>query len=63
MDAPIDQLIRRADGGDAAAASALFTALYRELHAIAERQLRRNGAELTLGTTSLLHEAYLNLAA
>ena len=63
MDAPIGELIRTADGGDPEAASALFAALYRELHAIAERQLHRGGADLTLGTTTLLHETYLNLAA
>lgn len=41
--------------------SALFATLYRELHAVAERELRVRGGELTLGTTTLLHEAYLNL--
>jgi RNA polymerase sigma factor (TIGR02999 family) len=62
MNAPIGQLISTAETGDGAAASALFAALYRELHAIAERELHRGGAELTLGTTTLLHEAYLNIA-
>ena len=62
MDAPIGELIRTADGGDGAAASALFAALYRELHGIAERQLRQRGPEVTLGTTTLLHEAYLNIS-
>jgi RNA polymerase sigma factor (TIGR02999 family) len=61
VDAPIGQLIRTADGGDPDASSALFAALYRELHTIAERELRRGGSELTLGTTTLLHEAYLNI--
>ena len=61
-DVSIAELIRTADGGDSAAASALFAALYAELHGIAERQLRHGGAELTLGTTTLLHEAYLNIA-
>jgi RNA polymerase sigma factor (TIGR02999 family) len=60
---PISQLIRHADAGDGAAADALFATLYRELHAIAERQLHRGGAELSLGTTTLLHEAYLNISA
>ena len=36
--------------------------LYRELHGLAERELRRGAADLTLGTTTLLHEAYLNVA-
>ena len=40
----------------------LFTLLYRELHALAGRQLHRQGVGFTLGTTTLLHEAYLNLA-
>jgi RNA polymerase sigma factor (TIGR02999 family) len=62
VDAPIGQLIRTAEAGDDHAASTLFGALYRELHAIAERQLRQGGPELTLGTTTLLHEAYLNIA-
>jgi len=57
------QLIRTADAGDPAAASELFAALYRELHAIAERQLHSGGPELSLGTTTLLHETYLNIVA
>jgi RNA polymerase sigma factor (TIGR02999 family) len=36
--------------------------LYGELHRLAERQLQRNGSHLTLGTTTLLHEAYINMA-
>jgi RNA polymerase sigma factor (TIGR02999 family) len=40
----------------------LFAALYRELHQLAERQLNRQGRGMTLGTTTLLHELYLNLA-
>jgi RNA polymerase sigma factor (TIGR02999 family) len=62
MDSPIGQLIRIADAGDGHAASALFSALYRELHSIAERQLRQGGTDLTLGTTTLLHETYLDIA-
>src|SRR5688572_29450635 len=58
----IGTLIRTADAGDESAATALFAALYDELHGLAERQLRRGGGELTLGTTTLLHEAYLSFA-
>ncbi|HEU4588152.1 MAG TPA: ECF-type sigma factor [Gemmatimonadales bacterium] len=61
MSAAIHRLIQSADAGDGAAARELFATLYRELHAMAERQLRRNHGELTLGTTTLLHEAYLNI--
>jgi RNA polymerase sigma factor (TIGR02999 family) len=41
----------------------LFVALYDELHRLAEVQLRRSGSDLTLGATTLLHEAYLDMAA
>lgn len=58
----IGELIRTADRGDRQAAADLFAVLYSELHSIAERQLRRGGSELTLGTTTLLHETYLNIA-
>ena len=37
--------------------------LYHELHGLAERHLQRGGVGLTLSTTTLLHEAYLNIAA
>jgi RNA polymerase sigma factor (TIGR02999 family) len=46
---------------DGRATSQLFAALYDELHRLAERQLRRNGGKLSLSTTTLLHEAYLDM--
>ena len=55
---PISSLIASAEGGDRSAADALFGALYAELHQLARRQLAR-GPGATLGTTTLLHEAYL----
>jgi RNA polymerase sigma factor (TIGR02999 family) len=58
----LDALIQRADQADAAAADELFALLYSELHRLAEGHLRRDGGALTLGTTTLVHEAYLNLA-
>jgi RNA polymerase sigma factor (TIGR02999 family) len=51
-----------AERGEAAAAPALFAALYRELHRLARKQLHVNAAGLTLGATTLLHEAYLDLS-
>jgi RNA polymerase sigma factor (TIGR02999 family) len=39
----------------------LFTTLYSELHRLAEYNLRRSGGALTLGATTLVHEAYLNV--
>ena len=41
----------------------LFAALYDELHRLAESHLRRGAGGLGLSTTTLLHEAYLDLAA
>ena len=52
-------------GGEAAgpaAKDALFTALYDELHRLAQSHLRRSGGQLTISPTTLLHEAYLDLA-
>lgn len=57
----LQALVSRAEAGDPAAKDALFTALYAELHRLAEAQLQRRGGSLTLGTTSLLHEAYLDI--
>lgn len=62
MEQSIGQLIRTAEASGVDASDALFSALYRELHGIAERELHRGGTELTLGTTTLLHEAYLNIS-
>lgn len=61
MNTNIAALIRNADSGDPLAADLLFAALYDELHRLAERQLGRSGNHLTLGATTLLHEAYLNI--
>lgn len=55
------ELIRRADGADPAAADELFALLYDELRRLADHHLRRAHG-LTLTTTSLVHETYLNMA-
>jgi RNA polymerase sigma factor (TIGR02999 family) len=44
-------------------AAELFPLLYRDLYRLAQRQLQRNGPGATLGATTLLHEAYLDLCA
>lgn len=51
-----------AQRGEDAAAPALFAAMYRELHRLARKQLHVNASGLTLGATTLLHEAYLDLS-
>jgi RNA polymerase sigma factor (TIGR02999 family) len=56
-------LFSSAARGDAGSGSMLFAALYTELHRIASRELSRQGWGVSLGATSLLHEAYLDLSA
>ena len=51
-----------ADRGDGQAADALFATLYEELHRLARNELSRRGGGVTLGATTLLHEAYLNIS-
>ncbi len=58
----IASLLSSAERGDQGAADALFAALYGELHSLARRQLARSDARLTLGATTLLHEAYLDIS-
>jgi len=59
----ISSLIVEAERGDRPAAEALFAALYSELHRLAKRELARSGVPVTLSATTLLHEAYLDMAA
>lgn len=47
--------------GDSAAVERLFPLVYEELRRIAHRQLGRERPDHTLGTTALVHEAYLRL--
>lgn len=48
---------------DPAAAEVLFATLYGELHRMARRELAQRGRNMTLGATTLLHEAYLGMSA
>jgi len=67
MDPPSDPtlavLFSSAEPGDLASNTALFAALYTELHRIASRELARSGWGVSIGATSLLHEAYLDLSS
>ena len=63
MGSAISSLIVAAERGDRPSAEALFAALYSELHRLAKRELARRGLEVSLSATTLLHEAYLDLAA
>lgn len=57
----VTQLLISLRQGDQAAMEALFPLVYRELHAMAHRQLARQRMDATLNTTALVHEAYLKL--
>ena len=61
MQTDLRELLFRADQADAQAADELFGLLYGELRRLAERHLHRGGGNLTLGTTTLLHDAYLSM--
>jgi RNA polymerase sigma factor (TIGR02999 family) len=58
----ITALLTSAEQGDRAAADALFAALYSELHRMARRELSKRGSNMTLGATTLLHDAYIDIA-
>ena len=58
----LSSLVASAEQGDAGAADTLFTTLYQELHRMARRELARRGNGVTLGATTLLHEAYLDIS-
>jgi RNA polymerase sigma factor (TIGR02999 family) len=60
--ANVASLIASAENGDPADAEALFAGLYGELHRLARRELARRGGPVTLGATTLLHEAYLDIS-
>jgi RNA polymerase sigma factor (TIGR02999 family) len=63
MEPKLSLLIEAAERGDQSAADALFTALYSELHRMARRELARQGGLMSLGATTLLHQAYIEMAA
>lgn len=62
MGSAVSSLIVEAEQGDESAAHALFQVLYSELHRLAKRELARQGAPLSISPTTLLHEAYLDMA-
>jgi RNA polymerase sigma factor (TIGR02999 family) len=59
----ISELIAAAERGEHPATEALFSALYAELQQLAHRLLARHGGPASLGASTLLHEAYLDIAA
>lgn len=61
-DAAIARLMARIDAGDSTARGELFSALYDDLHRLAQSHIRRASGPITLSATTLLHEAYLSVA-
>ena len=61
-DSTIASLADATERGARSAAAALFAALYSELHGLARRELARQGVPLGLSATTLLHQAYLDMA-
>jgi RNA polymerase sigma factor (TIGR02999 family) len=62
MQSTLSSLFKAAERGDVSAADALFSVLYSELHRIAKRELARQGVPVSLGATTLLHQAYIEMA-
>lgn len=63
MGQTISSLISAAESGDRNATDTLFSTLYSELHRLAKREMARRGGAVSLSVTTLLHEAYLDIAA
>lgn len=62
MEPEVQEIITAARGERASTLDRLFATLYGELHRLAEQNLHRGGGNLTIGATTLLHEAYLDIA-
>src|SRR5918999_1232650 len=57
----VTQLLLKWSNGDRDALENLLPLVYRELHTLASRYLRRERSDHTLQATALVHEAYLKL--
>ena len=62
MESALSSLVAAAERGDDSDPDALFAALYAELHRLARRELARHAPGVGLGATTLLHEAYVDIA-
>lgn len=60
--APLTDLIRRAQDGDAQALRNLFDATYEDLRRLARSRLNRSGRGPLLDTSALVHESFLRFA-
>jgi RNA polymerase sigma factor (TIGR02999 family) len=62
VESSLSSLIEQAEAHGGGAADALFSALYNELRRLAKRELARQGPLANLSATTLLHEAYIEMA-
>jgi len=60
-DLPATDLLLRASAGQPDAVDWMFPVIYDELRRLAHRHLAGEPGDRTLGTTELVHEAYLRL--
>lgn len=60
--ADLTGLLNRMHGGDLGAGEKVAGLIYKELHQLAAREMRRERLGHSLQTTALVHEAYLKLA-
>jgi RNA polymerase sigma factor (TIGR02999 family) len=63
MSSAVSSFISAAEIGYDASTDVLFNTLYSELHRLAKRELARQWGPASLSVTTLLHEAYLDMAA
>jgi RNA polymerase sigma factor (TIGR02999 family) len=61
MQGEVTRLLKTLREGERSALDDLFPLIYRELHALAHRQLAARRPGQTLNSTALVHEAYLKL--
>jgi RNA polymerase sigma factor (TIGR02999 family) len=61
-DAPLTDLIQRAQSGDEVALRLVFDATYQDLHRMARSRIRQTARGTLLDTTALVHESYLRFA-
>lgn len=62
-EAPLTEMLRLAQAGDAQALHRLFDATYPELRSMARQRLRRNSRGTLLDTTALVHESFLRFTS
>lgn len=63
MDPALSSMIEAAEQGSGTVREALFSTLYSELHRLAKAQLARGGYGISVSVTTILHDAYVDMAA